>query len=106
MSKEHNTLTDFFNFLASQTAPMEQDSEKAIQAFNKHRDKLAELAKEEKRLKQLKKLELIVQKREEQKLRALKPKHQYVPTTKKVMSRKPKINTMKEMQDLIDRIRN
>ncbi|WP_321316448.1 hypothetical protein [Labilibaculum sp.] len=111
MSKEHSTLTEFFNFLAAKPNHLQQDAEEVIQDYYNFRAERIAKEKEEKRIKQLKKLELIVQKREAQQAKNLKPKMQRIslpkkPTEQKTINKKSKINTMSEMRKLIDRIRN
>ncbi|MDE5416804.1 hypothetical protein L3049_02205 [Labilibaculum sp. DW002] len=108
MSKEHKILTEFFTFLATKQDHLQlqaQDAEKNIQDYFNHRIELAEIAKEEKRQKQLKKLELIVKKREEQQKRAKIPMQQ-TKQVKIASDKRPKAKTIREMQALIDRIRN
>lgn len=106
MSKEHKTLTEFFAFLANKQEDLEGlNAENTIQEYYDHRLKEVEKAKEEKKLKQLKKLELIAKKREEQKKRAKTPKEK-LELSMQSKRKQPKIKTMKEMQALIDRIRN
>lgn len=117
MSKEHKTLTEFFTFFINKKNHLElkqQDAEEVIQDYYKHRAELTKKAEEEKRRKNLKKLELIVQKREEQRLRTLKPKAQKTTEARTISEKiteaktitKPIKKSIKEMQILIDRIRN
>ncbi len=116
MSKEHDTLTEFFNFLVTKQNYLQQDTEEAIQDYYNYKAELAAKAKEEKRIKQLKKLELIVQQREEQIARAripkpirLKPRKiasTNIIIVKESRSKGPKIKTMNDLRKLIDRIRN
>ncbi len=108
MSKEHKTLTDFYQFLVNTQNHLQvehQNTENIIQDYYTHRIKQDEIAKEENRLKQLKKLELLVKKRDEQQKRAKTLGNQIKP--KQIARKKrPEAKKIKEMQALIDRIRN
>ncbi len=142
MNKEHKTLTAFFTFLANKQDHLQlqaEDAENAIQDFFKFRTKQAEIAKEEKRLNGLKRLELIKKKKEEQQLNIkIAQKKKRLKGVKKIeqinnkeleelqkqqahtareqmkllnkntikIKRQASPKSMKEMQALIDRIRN
>ncbi|MDM8158600.1 hypothetical protein QUH73_02100 [Labilibaculum sp. K2S] len=116
MSREHNTLTDFFNFLVTKQNCLQQDSEEVIQDYYNFRAERIAKEKEEKRIKQLKRLELIVQKREEQQARARMPRPVKVKKqrmtspakskAKKIINDGTVIKTMADIRRLIDRIRD
>ncbi|MDQ1770494.1 hypothetical protein GQR60_02940 [Labilibaculum sp. A4] len=114
MSKEHNTLTEFFNFLKTKENYLQQDSEEVIQDYYNFRAERIAKEKEEKRIKQLKRLELIVQKREEQQARAriykpVKAQRMKSPGNtigKKITNDGTTAKTMADIRKLIDRIRD
>ncbi|WP_320018706.1 hypothetical protein [Labilibaculum manganireducens] len=114
MSKEYNTLTEFFNFLKTKQNYLQQDSEEVIQDYYNCRAERIAKEKEEKRIKQLKRLELIVQKREEQQARArmykpVKVQRMKSPgktTVKRITNDGTTAKTMEDIRKLIDRIRD
>lgn len=134
MSKEHKILTEFFTFLVNNqdhSQLQQQNAEGIIQDYYNFKNEQAEELKEEKRLEGLKKLALIVQKREERekqtKIKGLiraqakakaqeqaqeqaqakvKAQEQQVVPNKKPNIMRLKVKKIREMQALIDRIRN
>ncbi|BAX82046.1 hypothetical protein [Labilibaculum antarcticum] len=124
MSKEHKTLTEFFSFLVNKQENFQlrqEDAEDIIQDYYNLKNEQIEELKEEKRVKGLKKLALIVQKREErenqarikaqfkaqQQVKVQVQVKQVIPNTSpNTNMMRPKVKAIKEMQALIDRIRN
>lgn len=124
MKRENKILIEFFRFLARKQNHLQlEDAENTIQEFYTHRNNEAEKIKEEKRIQSLKKLELIVQKRKEQQIKRIEiqrrkeeqrnarirkneAKQRQIIQKKKPFIKHKQIKTLKEMQELIDRIRN
>lgn len=103
MTKEHKTLTEFFTFIIDKHDKLQlDDAENIIQDYYKYRAEQAEKLKEEKRLI---KLEREAKKKEKQQLQANRYNQKIVEAELPKMKRN-KIKSMKEMQALIDRIRN
>ena len=56
MSKEHSTLTEFFNFLAAKPNHLQQDAEEVIQHYYNFRAERIAKEKEEKKNKTIKEI--------------------------------------------------